>query len=111
MWSWSGFAMQDDFWFDWWKMYGLNSRAPLDHTHMLDLTFSQPQIRNTVEQWLPTVNGSQPGCRGTLGCHLQCPGVPRANTFFYHIIKNAFSSCHQTSKQIAVGAVNYYSFL
>jgi len=41
--------MQDDFGFDWWKMYGLHSRARLDHTHMLDLTFSQPQIRNTVE--------------------------------------------------------------
>jgi len=37
--------------------------------------------------------------------------VPRANTFFYHIIKNTFSNCHQTSKQIAMGAVNYYSFL
>ena len=63
--------------------------------------------------WYDTVygSGSQPGCRGTLGCHLQCPGVPRANTFFYHIIKNTFSNCHQTWKQIAMGAVNYYSFL
>jgi len=25
---------------------------------------------------------SQPACRGTLRCHLQCPGVPRANSFF-----------------------------
>jgi len=56
-------------------------------------------------------SGSQPGCRGALGCHLQCPGVPRANAFFYHIIKNTISNCHQTSKQIAMGAVNYYSFL
>jgi len=38
-------------------------------------------------------------------------GVVRVNTFFYHIIKNTFSNCHQTSKQIAMGAVNCYSFL
>jgi len=37
--------------------------------------------------------------------------VTKANTFFYHIIKNTFSNCHQTSKRIAMGAVNYYSFL
>ena len=37
-----------------------------------------------------------------------CRGLTR---FFYHIIKNTFSNCHQTSKQIAMGAVNYYSFL
>ena len=50
------------------------------------------------------------------------PGVPftvlrsvAANTFFKHIIKNTFSNCRQTSKQVAVGsplgATNFGSFL
>jgi len=47
MWSWSGFTVQGDFGFDWQEVYGLYSRTRLEH--MLDLTFSQPQIRNTVE--------------------------------------------------------------
>jgi len=37
-----------------------------------------------------------------------CRGLTRV---FYQIIKNTFSNCHQTLKQIAMGAVNYYSFL
>jgi len=50
-------------------------------------------------QWFPTgVPFTVP--RGAAGKHV-----------FYHIIKNTFSSCYQTSKQIAMGAVNYYSFL
>jgi len=32
-----------------------------------------------------------------------------ANTFFYHNIKNTFSSCHQTSKQIAMGSTLWVS--
>jgi len=47
MWMWSRFAMQDDFGFDWKKVYGLYSRMCLERMHYL--TFYQPQIRNTVE--------------------------------------------------------------
>jgi len=34
------------------------------------------------------ISGSQLGGRSTPGCHLQCPGAPRANAFFKYIIKN-----------------------
>ena len=37
-------------------------------------------------------SGSQPGCRGTLGCHLQYPGVPRANAFFNILLKIHFQT-------------------
>ena len=41
--------------------------------------------------------------------------MPRANTFFQYIIKNKFSNCRQTLKQIGMGsplgAANYYSLL
>jgi len=37
-------------------------------------------------------SGSQPGCRGTLGCHLQYPGVPRANAFFNILLKVHFQT-------------------
>ena len=40
-------------------------------------------------QW---TSGSQPGCRGTLGCHLQYPGVPRANAFFNILLKIHFQT-------------------
>jgi len=47
--------------------------------------------------------------------HLQSPRVQRANTFFKYIIKNTFSNCHQTLKQIATGspldAANYNPLL
>ena len=38
------------------------------------------------------ISGSQPGCRGTLGCHLQYPGVPRANAFFNILLKIHFQT-------------------
>jgi len=38
------------------------------------------------------ISGSQPGCRGTLGCHLQYPGVPRANAFFNILLKMHFQT-------------------
>jgi len=37
-------------------------------------------------------SGSQPGCRGTLGCHLQYPGVARANAFFNMLLKIHFQT-------------------
>ena len=38
--------------------------------------------------WVSTqTSGSQPGCRGTVGCLLQYPGVPQDNTFFNMSLK------------------------
>ena len=37
-------------------------------------------------------SGSQPGCGGTLGCHLQYPGGPRANAFLNILLKIHFQT-------------------
>jgi len=54
-------------------------------------------------------SGSRPGC------HLRQSRVPRANAFFHTSLRIAFSKCHQTLKQIAVGsplgAANYIFLL
>ena len=45
-------------------------------------------------------SGSQPGCRGTLGCHLQYPGVPRANTFFIISLKRYFQNVAKAQSKL-----------
>ena len=46
------------------------------------------------------ISGSQPGCRGTLGRHLQYPGVPRANTFFIISLKRYFQNVAKTQSKL-----------
>jgi len=57
---------------------------------------------------------SQPGRRGTSGCHLRYSGVPREKKFCNISLKITFSKCHWISKQIAVasplGAANFIFF-
>ena len=52
---------------------------------------------------------------GAMACHLQYSGVPWSNMIFNTSLKNTFSKCLQTLKQIAMSspldAANYISFL
>jgi len=52
-------------------------------------------------------NGGAAAPWGAIYSAQGCRGLTR----FFTISLNTFSNCHQTSKQIAMGAVNYYSFL
>jgi len=53
---------------------------------------------NPAMQWFPTGVPRHPGVPFTVP--RGAAGLP----VFYHIIKNTFSNCHQTSKQIAMGS-------
>ena len=59
-------------------------------SHIAIIIQSAPLIAKNIGK--AYYSGSQPGCRGTLGCHLQCPGVPRANAFFNILLKLHFQT-------------------
>jgi len=78
----------------------IGGKLPGCPPRLRDFKEVKPHCLNVRSHAVDYISGSQPGCRGTLGRHLQYPGVPRVNTFFIISLKRYFQNVAKNQSKL-----------